>query len=96
MSGGIAYVYDDGGTFPSLVNQEMVDLTDPLDDEDVETLKRLLTNHADLTGSTKAREVLDNWAKESRYFVKVMPTDYRRVVQEMKKLQPTGVQPAKH
>jgi glutamate synthase (NADPH) large chain len=82
MSGGIAYVYDDSGTFPSLVNQEMVDLTDPLDDEDVATLKTLLKNHADLTGSTKAKDVLAHWEKESRYFVKVMPTDYRRALKD--------------
>ena len=96
MSGGIAYVYDDGGTFPSLVNQEMVDLTDPLDDDDVALLQRLLKNHFNLTGSTRAKAVLDDWAKESRYFVKVMPTDYRRVVQAAKKGLPVGVEPAKN
>ena len=87
MSGGIAYVYDDSGTFPPLVNQEMVDLTDPLDDEDVALLKTLLKNHADLTGSTKAKSVLEDWEKESRYFVKVMPTDYRRVVKNLKEIE---------
>ncbi len=86
MSGGIAYVYDDSGTFPSLVNQEMVDLNDPLEDEDVATIKRLLENHANSTGSTKAKDVLVNWEKESRYFVKVMPTDYRRVVKHQKEI----------
>jgi glutamate synthase domain-containing protein 3 len=82
MSGGIAYVYDDNGTFAPLVNGEMVDLTDPLDGEDVATLKRLLTNHAEFTGSAKAKDVLANWEKESRYFVKVMPTDYRRALRD--------------
>ena len=96
MSGGIAYVYDDNGTFPSLVNQEMVDLTDPLDDTDVADLQRLLKNHYELTGSARAKAMLDDWAKESRYFVKVMPTDYRRVVQAAKKELPVGVEPAKN
>lgn len=92
MSGGIAYVYDDAGTFPSLVNSEMVDLTDPLEDEDVATIQRLLKNHADFTGSTKAKDILANWEKESRYFVKVMPTDYRRVVKNLKEIQAKAAQ----
>jgi glutamate synthase domain-containing protein 2/glutamate synthase domain-containing protein 1/glutamate synthase domain-containing protein 3 len=87
MSGGIAYVYDDNAQFPKLCNMEMVELSALENDDDVETLKRLLTNHAELTGSTKAKDILANWEKESRYFVKVMPTDYRRVYHQLKEIE---------
>jgi glutamate synthase domain-containing protein 2/glutamate synthase domain-containing protein 1/glutamate synthase domain-containing protein 3 len=87
MSGGIAYVYDDLGQFEKLVNKEMVE-TGPLEDTDDEaTIKRLLENHATFTGSTRAKDVLANWDRESRYFVKVMPTDYRKVVKNLKEIE---------
>ncbi|HEX3355612.1 MAG TPA: glutamate synthase large subunit [Tepidisphaeraceae bacterium] len=81
MSGGIAYVYDDNGMFQKLCNLEMVELEQPDKPEDKETIKRLLENHYKYTGSTKAKAILDDWEKELRWFVKVMPTDYRRVLE---------------
>jgi len=81
MSGGIAYVYDDNGMFPKLCNLEMVELEQPDKPEDRETIKRLLENHYKYTGSQKAKAILDDWEKEIRWFVKVMPTDYRRVLE---------------
>ncbi len=81
MSGGIAYVYDDNGQFAKLCNLEMVELEQPDKPEDRETIKRLLENHYKYTGSTKAKAILDDWEKELRWFVKVMPTDYRRVLE---------------
>ena len=86
MSGGIAYVYDDLGDFPRLVNPEMVELEAADEIEDLATLRRLLTTHADLTGSAKARAVLENFDDEVRYFVKVMPSDYRRVLNHQKEI----------
>jgi glutamate synthase (NADPH/NADH) large chain len=79
MSGGIAYVYDPAGTFPLRVNHEMVAL-EPLSAEDVEWLEDRIGRHATSTGSTLADGILatDGW--EHR-FVKVMPTDYRRVLE---------------
>jgi glutamate synthase (NADPH) large chain len=81
MSGGIAYVYDDLGTFPSLCNMEMVELEAPDQPEDIATIRRLLENHLKYTGSARAGAILDDWEKELRWFVKVMPTDYRRVLE---------------
>jgi glutamate synthase domain-containing protein 3 len=81
MSGGIAYVYDDRPTtFPSLCNQDMVSLSPPENDEDVQTIRRLLENHVKYTGSQVAQAILDNWDTEIHRFVKVMPNDYRRVL----------------
>jgi glutamate synthase domain-containing protein 3 len=87
MSGGIAYVYDDNSMFPKLCNLEMVELEKPEKAEDRETIKRLLTNHYNYTGSSKAKAILDDWENEIRWFVKVMPTDYRRVIEHQAEIE---------
>ena len=84
MSGGIAYVYDDIGLFPKLCNMEMVELEQVVSDEDRTTLRDLLSRHHQFTGSTRAKAILDDFDKEVRWFVKVMPTDYRRVLETRK------------
>jgi glutamate synthase domain-containing protein 3 len=80
MSGGIAYVYDDSGLLPRLYNPDMVSLEKPDKPDDAATIKRLLENHVKLTASPVARAILADWDKELAYFVKVMPNDYRRVL----------------
>jgi glutamate synthase (NADPH/NADH) large chain len=89
MSGGVAYVFDPRGTFPSLVNMEMVEL-DPLEDEDVTMLESLIRTHRDLTNSDLATEILANWSVSVAMFVKVMPTDYKRVMEELKRAEMVG------
>ena len=79
MSGGIAYVYDVDDQFASLVNYEMVTLED-LDDVDREFLETTITQHRDFTGSAVAEKVLADWETEIGRFRKVMPTDYKRVL----------------
>ena len=81
MSGGIAYVYDTLGSLEDLCNKDMVSLESPDKPEDVETIRRLLENHAKLTDSPVAKAILADWDKEVRYFRKVMPNDYRRVLE---------------
>jgi glutamate synthase domain-containing protein 3 len=81
MSGGIAYVYDDSMQFPRLCNHDMVSLEVPDKEEDVATLRYLLENHVKYTGSSVAKAILDDWVRELKYFVKVMPNDYRRVLE---------------
>ncbi len=78
MSGGVAYVYDVDGQFPSRVNPEMVDL-DPLTDEDRALLRDLLTRHGEETDSAVAAAILANAPVELERFVKVMPKDYKLV-----------------
>jgi glutamate synthase domain-containing protein 3 len=87
MSGGIAYVYDDNGQFPPLCNKDMVSLETPDQPEDVATIKRLLENHVKFTGSPVAKAILDDWDRERRYFVKVMPNDYKRVLANLAKIE---------
>ena len=79
MSGGIAYVLDEDGQFASRVNPETIDL-DPLDDEDIETLQRLVRKHFQYTRSKKADDVLRKWASMAPKFVKVFPKDYKRAL----------------
>jgi glutamate synthase domain-containing protein 2/formylmethanofuran dehydrogenase subunit C len=80
MSGGIAYVYDDNGMFPSLCNQDLVSFEKLEADEDVATVKGMLENHVKFTGSPVAENILKDWENEKRWFVKVMPNDYKRVL----------------
>jgi glutamate synthase (NADPH/NADH) large chain len=80
MSGGIAYVYDGDGTFANRLNDDMVDI-DPLEVDDLDFLKATITRHRELTGSTVAAGILDDWRVASRKFAKVMPTDYKRVLE---------------
>jgi glutamate synthase (NADPH/NADH) large chain len=80
MSGGVAYVYDGDGTFRNRLNPEMVDV-DPLEEEDREWLRDTIRTHHNTTGSPVASRMLGNWQVEVRRFVKVMPKDYKRVLE---------------
>ncbi len=81
MSGGIAYIYDKNNDFAEKCNQNMVELLE-LEEEDKILILRLLHKHYKYTQSPIAREILDNFIKESRRFVKVMPLEYQRVLKE--------------
>jgi len=84
MSGGIAYVLDETGEFQSvLCNRTSVDL-DTVPDEDAGLLHDLIARHADLTGSPRARWILDNWPQMLSKFVKVFPHEYKRVLKVKK------------
>ncbi len=79
MSGGVAFVFDADGSFPSLVNREMVDL-DPLGSDDKEWLHECIRRHGEATGSAVAARLLANWSAESERFVMVIPKDFKRVL----------------
>jgi glutamate synthase (NADPH/NADH) large chain len=82
MSGGVAYVYDPGDHFGSLVNYEMVDL-EPLTEGDLGWLRATIERHRELTCSTVAAGILDQWGSTAARFRKVMPKDYKRVLSVM-------------
>jgi glutamate synthase (NADPH/NADH) large chain/glutamate synthase (ferredoxin) len=82
MSGGVAYVLDEDGTFHTRCNMELVGF-DPLEDDDLEAIRELLEEHLARTGSTPAARVLDSWAETASRFVKVMPHDYKRALAEL-------------
>jgi glutamate synthase (NADPH/NADH) large chain len=79
MSGGIAYVYDPDGQFPSNVNYEMVEL-EHVGGEDEEWLRAAITRHGSFTESAVAERILAAWTVEVSRFRKVMPRDYKRVL----------------
>jgi glutamate synthase domain-containing protein 3 len=82
MSGGIAYVYDKDRRFEGRCNVELVDL-EPLTAEDVAEVQELIKEHAARTGSLVGRNVLAYWDRgAAERFVKVMPRDYRRALEE--------------
>jgi len=80
MSGGISYVWATKGRFTANVNREMVVL-DPLDDDDRDFLRTIVRRHVAETGSAVAERLLERWHNEWRRFVKVMPKDYKRVLE---------------
>ncbi len=82
MSGGIAYVLDESGDFPEMINNEMLDL-DPLDDEDVEYIQRMLRRHFQLTRSQRADDILRKWEKMAPKFVKVFPREYKEALADL-------------
>jgi glutamate synthase (NADPH/NADH) large chain len=81
MSGGIAYIWDPDAEFPSRCNMEMVEL-ERVETSDDDELKSLIESHYRYTESTVARAILDRWPESVGKFVKVMPTDYKRVLEQ--------------
>jgi glutamate synthase (NADPH/NADH) large chain len=82
MSGGVAYVLDVNGNFASMCNQEMVALEKLEYEEEIAIVKGLIEEHLEYTGSLVAKRVLENWDRSLEQFVKVMPIDYKRVLQK--------------
>jgi glutamate synthase (NADPH/NADH) large chain/glutamate synthase (ferredoxin) len=85
MSGGIAFVLDDEGKFQSRCNTGMVELEPVSTKEDKQQLHELVTKHFMYTGSRKAKQVLDTFDAVLPKFVKIMPVDYKRVLEERKR-----------
>ena len=99
MSGGVAYVYDEDGTFHQRCNQAMVALDPVLKEADQKAqvdvavwhrgfsdeaqLKQMISEHLRLTGSKRARDLLDHWEQARAKFVKVFPHEYKRALGEM-------------
>jgi glutamate synthase (NADPH/NADH) large chain len=85
MSGGIAYVWDPNNDFISKCNLQTVELERVQDDDSRAELLELIELHEKHTGSTIAQKILDGWPQIVEQFVKVMPTDYKRVLMERQK-----------
>jgi glutamate synthase (NADPH/NADH) large chain len=79
MSGGIAYIYDKDSLFKDSCNLSMADIEN-IDAEDEEILRNMLANHLKFTQSPVAGKILNNFRKEKRRFVKVMPVEYKRMM----------------
>ncbi|XP_061171212.1 uncharacterized protein LOC133180759 [Saccostrea echinata] len=83
MSGGLAFVYDKQRVFESKCNKMSVDLESLELSEDCDFIQELLKEFHEKTGSVQALNILENWAQEKQYFVKVFPHEYRRALREI-------------
>ena len=90
MSGGVAYVFDNMDEFSVCCNTETVGL-EQLDEQDKATLKAMIEKHEAVTGSARAAIILLNWNEYSKRFVKVMPRDYKRVLQSLERAKAAGL-----
>ncbi|MBD3347219.1 MAG: glutamate synthase large subunit [Chitinivibrionales bacterium] len=85
MSGGIAFVLDEDQLFDTKCNLEMIDVEPIADPEDKKLLLRLIQNHVALTRSEYASRILRDWTEMLPQFVKVMPLDYRKALERLRK-----------
>ena len=93
MSGGLAYVLDETSDFKQRCNLGMVEL-EALAPEDARFVAQLLEEHHARTGSPKAAELLAKWETAQTRFVKVVPTEYRRVLAELAKREKAASNPS--
>jgi glutamate synthase (NADPH/NADH) large chain len=80
MTGGLAFIYDNDSTFFDNINQELVKavrVNTDIEEEGKQYLKKLLRNFYNETGSVKAKQILDGWRVEVRYFWMVVPKDMK-------------------
>ncbi|MBP6823653.1 MAG: hypothetical protein KA368_19040, partial [Acidobacteria bacterium] len=94
MSGGVAYVLDETGGFSDRCNREMVSLGLLIhfaDEGELELVRGMIERHAEYTGSRRAQEILDNWAEWLPRFIRVMPNDYKRVLDAQRQMRAAGL-----
>jgi glutamate synthase (ferredoxin) len=91
MSGGIAYVLDERGDFAKRCNREMVQLTPLEGSEEIELVKDMIFRHAEYTGSRRATEILLHWDEWLPKLVRVIPDDYRRVMEAQALMEREGM-----
>jgi glutamate synthase (ferredoxin) len=91
MSGGVAYVFDEAGDFAARCNKAGVGLGPVTDAAELDELKKLIERHGDYTKSTRAWKILSEWDRQRAKLVKVLPKDYARVLESLKKAQAAGL-----
>jgi glutamate synthase (ferredoxin) len=91
MSGGVAYILDERGDFATRCNTQMVGLETLTDPTEIAEFRAIIQKHADYTKSQKALKVLANWETMVPKFVKVMPRDYKRVLQAIQNALSSGL-----
>jgi glutamate synthase (ferredoxin) len=93
MSGGIAYVLDKDGALGKVLNREMVEAEPLVDPAEKAELRALIERHVAFTGSARGRRVLDAWAEFAPRFLRVVPNDYRRVLEAQARMRAKGLSP---
>ncbi len=90
MSGGLAYVFDEDAAFVQRCNRDMVSL-EAVEGSEAERLAQLIAEHAARTESVKAREILDSWERARDVFVKVMPSELKRLLDDQRTPETAGI-----
>ncbi|CAM4410867.1 glutamate synthase large subunit [Paenibacillus tarimensis] len=91
MSGGIAYVYDQAGDFVNRCNLEMVGLERLESEQELAELKQMIMNHVMYTDSAPGQYILNHWEEEVPKFVKVIPKDFKRMLEQIDKMHASGL-----
>ena len=91
MSGGVAYVLDEDTTLYKRVNKQLVSLEPVTNKYDVLELKQMITDHVAFTNSKKGKEVLDNFGEYLPKFKKIMPHDYKRMLNMIVQMEEKGL-----
>jgi glutamate synthase (ferredoxin) len=91
MSGGVAYVLDVAGDFPKRCNLAMVGLETLVDPEEVQEVRAMIQRHVEYTNSERGRNILKLWEEMAPQFVKVMPKDYKRVIEATQRVKAAGL-----
>jgi glutamate synthase (NADPH/NADH) large chain len=91
MSGGVAYVLDVDGQFRRRCNAGMVDVEPLATPEDAEEVRELLRRHLRYTRSAPAARILERWEEHQPRFAKVMPRDYKRALDAMRRAKAEGI-----
>jgi glutamate synthase (ferredoxin) len=91
MSGGMAYVLDEAGDFAPRVNTQMVGMERLEDPDEIEGVRGMIERHRELTGSERARYVLESWERLLPKFVAVVPKDFKRAIASLKRAHAQGL-----
>ncbi len=91
MSGGVAYVLDEGNDLYKRLNKEMVSSYEITSKYDVQELKEMIREHVAMTGSAKGREVLEHFGEYLPRFKKIIPHDYERVLKTIVQMEEKGL-----
>ncbi len=90
MSGGIAYVFDEDGALRANCNLDTVAL-ERLEEEDASEIEQMICRHVRYTNSERARKILVLWNDVMPKFIKVMPKDYRRMLEAVQRVEKQGL-----
>ena len=91
MSGGVAYVWDEDSTLYLRVNKDMVSLNPVTERHDIEAIRAMLTQHAAMTGSQKAAEILSRLDEAAGHFKKILPHDYDKMLRSIAQFEEKGM-----
>lgn len=91
MSGGVAYVLDPKGTLAVSGNTEMVSYGPLSEDDEIAEVKAMIEKHVNYTDSARGRAILEDWDEQLKHFVRVMPNDYKRMLETIRRFEDEGL-----